>query len=70
TDASAAVAVLKKAGIRYVVLSAEFLDRYFDRRICDLFFALSEAQAGAVPFRTEFSRVLDLDRLNLPEPRN
>lgn len=54
------VRVFRAAGIRYLVLSAEFLDRYFDRRICDEMYRLSERNPGAVRFRSELSRVLDL----------
>jgi hypothetical protein len=54
---------LKRAGIRYLILSAEFLDRYYNRRVCDAFYQLSESHPRMVVFRTEFSRVLDLNQI-------
>lgn len=58
-----AVRTMRKFGIRYVVLSAEFLDLYYDRRVCDLFYRISEDYPRAVSFRSEHSRVLDLNLL-------
>jgi hypothetical protein len=55
--------VFRKEHIRYLVLSAEFLDRYYDRRVCDEMYRLSERNPEAVVFRSELSRVLDLELL-------
>ena len=55
-----AAAILRLAGIRYLVLSAEFLDKYYDKKICTWFYELSERNPKAVVFRSNLSRVLDL----------
>ena len=57
------VAAFRERNIRYLVLSAEFLDRYYNRRVCDWMFELSQREPEAVVFRTSLSRVLDLGRL-------
>jgi hypothetical protein len=67
-NASEAVQAVRKAGIRYLILSAEFLDHYYDRKICDEIYALSEQNPKAVVFRSNFSRVLDLELLESPHP--
>jgi hypothetical protein len=58
-----AVDAFREKKIRYLVLSAEFLDRYFNRKVCDWIYALSEKHPNAVVFRAPLSRVLDLDLL-------
>lgn len=58
-----AVAIFKNAGIRYLVLSAEFLDRYYQKKICDWIFDVSVKKPEAVVFRGDLSRVLDLNRI-------
>jgi len=56
-------AIFRTLGIRYLVLSAEFADRAYNRQVCDWAYALSEASPAAVVFRGDLSRVLDLERL-------
>jgi hypothetical protein len=63
SDTAEAVAALRQEGVRYLVLSAEFLDRYHNRRVVDWMYELSEREAGAVVFREQYSRVLDLERV-------
>ncbi len=61
TSVEEASKAIRHYGIRYLVLSAEFLDSYYSRKICDWFYQVSEKNPQAVLFRTEYSRVLDLD---------
>lgn len=55
--------IFRGAGIRYLVLSAEFVDKAYDRRVCDWAYELSEKHPEAVVYRETLSRVLDLGRL-------
>jgi hypothetical protein len=57
------VKIFQQKKIRYLILSGEFLDRFYDRKICDWMFALSETYPRAVVFRAPLSRVLDLSLL-------
>ncbi len=53
--------VFRRFGIRYLVLSAEFVDRSYNRRVCDWAYELSEKNPQAVVFREQLSRVVDLN---------
>lgn len=58
-----AVQVLRTFGVRYLVLSAESLDRYHNQRICDWMYILTQKYPKAVAFDAGTSKVLDLKKL-------
>ncbi len=62
-DAVGAVKALRRRGIRWVVLTAEVLDRYFKRDVCDGLARLTDENPSSIMFRTELSRVVDLTLL-------
>jgi hypothetical protein len=62
-DVREAAQVFRKKDIRFLLLSAEFLDLYYDRKICDWFVALAARNPGAVVFRADQSMVLDLSKI-------
>ncbi len=60
-NANEVVQIFRREKIRFLVLSAEFLDLYYNRQVCDWMYQLSEKNPKAVVFRETYSRVLDLN---------